>query len=316
MSSAHLRTPYKVITGFTDSTPLLNSPKELRARADEDGFLFFKGFLPKEPLLELRRQILEIVNRHGWLKKGTDLMEGVCDLEAIARDHDSDPQWKYIGVGKQAYAEVQSLELFHALPHDPKLLALYKLIFEAPVFPHPRNIARVLLPAPGSVPTPPHQDYLYIQGTHCFWTCWFPLGDCPMDLGGLSMLRGSHREKVLAVTRAPGAGGFESLLCDLDYTWVQGDYSCGDVVTFPSHMVHKALPSQYPGHLRLSCDNRYQSALEEIQEASLRPHMGCLSWEEIYHDWKSEKLKYYWKSNQFRYSAWDSSLLQGVDRIC
>ena len=63
-----------------------------------------------------------------------------------------------------------------------------------------------------------------------------------MELGGLSVLRGSHREKVLDVTTAPGAGGNESILCGLDYAWVQDHYECGDILTFPSHMVHKALP--------------------------------------------------------------------------
>ena len=316
MPTALARTPQKVVTGFTDSTPLLDSPEALRERAAEDGFLFFKGFLPKEPLLELRRQILEILDGHGWLKKGVDLMEGVGDREAIARDAEADPQWTRIGVGQQAYREVQSLELFHTLPHHPKLLAFYEMLFQAPAFPHPRNIARVMMPASSLAPTPPHQDYIYIQGTHHFWTCWFPLGDCPMALGGLSLLRGSHREEVLEVKQASGAGGFESLLCDLDYTWVQGDYACGDIVTFPSHMVHKSLPTRYPDRIRISCDTRYQPVAEEIQEKSLFPHLRHLTWEEIYRDWKSDRLKYYWKSQALRIAGWDASLVHHSDRIC
>ena len=81
-----MKAPSRVVTGFTDSTPLLSTPDELRARAEEEGFLFFKSFLPKEVLLELRGQILEIVDRYGWLKKGTERMDGIGDLEAIARD--------------------------------------------------------------------------------------------------------------------------------------------------------------------------------------------------------------------------------------
>ncbi len=305
MSNATLKPPSKVITGFTDSSPLLTDLEKLHARADEDGFLFFKGMLPKEVVLELRGQILEIVDRYGWLKKGADRMDGIGDLEAIAQDDANDPRWKYIGVGEKAYEDVQSLELFHALQHHPKLIALYEKLFHAGVLPHPRAIARVLLPAPSLAPTPPHQDYIYIQGTHNFWTCWFPLGDCPIELGGLSVLKGSHREKVLDVSAARGAGGAESHLCGLDYTWVQDDYECGDVITFPSHMVHKALPNQFRDKIRLSCDYRFQSIEEEIDPSSLAPHMASLGWDDLYRGWKNDGLKYYWKSNSLKSSVWD-----------
>lgn len=320
MSTATMEPRQRTITGFTDSTPLLQSPEKLRARADEDGFLFFKNFLPKDPLLELRRQILEIINKHGLLKKGTNLMDGIGDAETIARDVKLNDQGrKYIGADESIYVAVQCLELFHALPHHPKLISLYEKLFQGPALPHPRNIARILLPYPGAAATPPHQDYIYIQGTHNFWTCWFPLGDCPMELGGLSMLRGSHRENVLDVRRADGAGGFESLLCDLDYAWVQDNYECGDLVTFPSHMVHKALPNQFPDRIRLSCDNRYQAAVEEIEEKSLQPHMSQvnkLTWDDIYKNWKSDKFKYYWKSLDLKNADWDNSVRQLSDKIC
>jgi Phytanoyl-CoA dioxygenase (PhyH) len=314
--AAKRRVPTKVVTGFPDSTPLLSDPEALRARGERDGFLFFKQLLPKEPLLEVRRQILEIVARNGWLKKGTKLMDGIGDIAAIARSDKADKALKYIGVGRQAYIDIQSLEDFHLLAHHPRLLALYRTLFKGPVLPHPRNIARVLLPAPSFAPTPPHQDYIYIQGAHSFWTCWFPLGDCPMSLGGLSLLRGSHREDVLKVAKARGAGGFESLLCDMDYTWFQDDYECGDVVTFPSHLVHKALPNRQKGRIRLSCDFRYQPARDKVHRSSLMPHMGGVRWRQLYKGWKNPRLKYYWKSKAKEIKAWDWSLLKASDRIC
>ena len=243
-------------------------------------------------------------------------MDGIGDLKAIARADKRDHKWRYIGVGEKAYRDIQHLELFHALPHHPKLMAVYKKIFQATVLPHPRNIARVLLPAPSLTATPPHQDYIYIQGTHKFWTCWFPLGDCPMELGGLCVLRGSHKEKVLDVTTANGAGGFTSILCDLHHAWIQGNYECGDVLTFPSHMVHKALPNQRPDRIRLSCDFRFQAAKEVIDRSSLHPHMGVAKWNEIYRGWKNKDLKYYWKSRKMKFTPWDWSLLQKREKIC
>ncbi len=316
MSTANLTPPQQVVTGFSDSTPLLANPDLLRARADADGFLFFKQVLPAELILELRQQIMGIVGRHGWLRAGTDPMDAIGDLVAIAAADAGDSSLRRIGVTRAAYRDIQSLELFHSLPHHPKLIALYETLFGSPVLPHPRHIARVLLPAPGFTPTPPHQDYIYIQGTHHFWTLWFPLGDCPMELGGLSVLRGSHREPVLDVVDSAGAGGKESILCGKDYAWVQDNYQCGDILTFPSHMVHKALPNHRPDRIRVSVDLRYQSATDEIEEKSLVPHMNVADWEEIYAGWKNEKLKYYWRSKDLHLSAWDNSLMQGKERLC
>lgn len=308
--------PSRVDTGFIDSTELLESPEALRARAAEDGFLFFRQFLPPEPLLELRRQILKIVQRYGWLKAGIDLMAGVADLEAVAMSDAQDKTLAGNGVTLAAYRDIQRLELFHTIPHHPQLIALYEKLFQAAVLPHPRHIARVLLPAPSFAPTPPHQDFIYIQGTHNFWTLWFPLGDCPLELGGLSVLRGSHREPVLDVVRGRGAGGFEAILCGKDYTWVQDDYRCGDILTFPSHTVHKGLPNQLGNRIRLSCDLRYQPVAEEIAEGSLQPHMNVAKWDELYQGWQNEALKYYWQKQELKLSPWNQALMTAKNRIC
>ena len=137
-----------------------------------------------------------------------------------------------------------------------------------------------------------------------------------MELGGLSILRGSHREAVLDVVPGRGAGGFEAILCGKDYTWVQDNYRCGDLITFPSHTVHKGLPNQLGDRIRLSCDIRYQSVADEIEEKSLQPHVNVATWEELYHGWQNDDLKYYWKRNDLKLSPWDRSLLIGKERIC
>ncbi|NQU40046.1 MAG: hypothetical protein HQ523_08850 [Lentisphaerae bacterium] len=96
-------------------------------------------------------------------------------------------------------------------------------------------------------------------------------------MGGLSVLRGSHQEQVLDVKQSPGAGGRESILCGTDYEWVQGDFVCGDILTFPSHTVYRGLPNQTGDRVRLSCDIRYQPTNSDIQTRSLLPHMNAAS---------------------------------------
>jgi len=299
-----------VLEPFLDSTPLLAHPEKLRQRAEQDGYLFFRQAIPKEPIAELRRQILAICERHGWVIPGTD---GCCDLDAVNRLPKEDLT---MHIPPAVYAEVQKLELFHRLPHHPRLIAIYEAIFGEPVLSHPRCIARVVLPHHEVSPTPPHQDFIHIQGTRKFWTCWFPLGDCPIDLGGLAVLKGSHRGGIRSHPEALGLGQLGADICSSELTWVGGKFESGDILTFPCMTVHKAWKNEHPDQIRLSCDNRYQAASQPIEHKSLRSHGNVLPWEEIYRDWKSTEGQYYWKKMDLVLSDWDESVRWQKERIC
>lgn len=305
-----------VHTGFADSTPLLDRPQELRRRHEEDGFLFFRGLLPREDVLALRTDFLDILHRFGWLDESRGLTEGLADQAAVDAIPKDDIGFCGVGVPREAYEAVQRLESFHALAHHPRLISMYRSIFGADVLPHPRNIARLMLPTGNNAPTPPHQDYIHIQGTTNVRTCWIPIGDCPRQLGGLSVLRGSHKDGVLPVHAAEGAGNLEVYLCNTNYEWVVDDYQAGDVLTFESRTVHKALPNKTGPYVRLSCDYRYQPADEEIEQKSLRTHCNVLDWDEIYRDWSREDLKYYWRRRTLTMGEWDETLHWQKDHIC
>jgi hypothetical protein len=130
------------------------------------------------------------------------------------------------------------------------------------------------------------------------------------------VLRKSHLQGVRHIEKVLGAGGAESQICGNEREWMQGDFAAGDIVTFPSLTVHKAMPNHMKDRLRLSCDFRYQPADEPIEERSLEPHMGEISWEEIYAGWKNDRLKYYWKGREPRVSPWDESVRWQKQRIC
>lgn len=308
-SNNALKTPGK---GFTDAMPLLSDPEALRGMADRDGYLFFRGLLPKERVLGLRQQIFQVLREKDLLAEGATGDAGATDMEAVNRLAFNSVSF---GIPDELYLEIQQLEEFHAIAQDPALLQAYGALFGEAAFPHPRNICRVVLPHRNAVPTPPHQDFLHIQGTPVTWTCWFPLGDCPKALGGLAMLEGSHRLGVLHVAEHGGAGGLETLLCGYDLDWAYDDYAAGDVIIFHSQTVHKAMPNLVGNQIRLSCDFRYQPLSEPIHPSSLQPH-GTFSWEDVYKGWKDERLMYYWRSNQFAYTEWDESILKKRDRIC
>lgn len=302
---------------FIDSTELLADPDALRAQAAELGYLFFRGLLPTNEVLSLRRDMLEVIARHGWLDPRADLMDGIVDDEAFSVAVATGAiDFCGVGVTPAAYRDIQHLESFHALAHHPALLAVYGTLFGRPVLPHARNIARIQIPNEQSVPTPPHQDHIHIQGTTNVWTAWFPLGDCPIELGGLSVLAGSHKEGTLSYKESGGAGGLEAYLCDLEYPWAQGDFAAGDVLTFVSQTVHQALPNQIPDRIRLSCDYRYQPADEDIHESSMLVHCGVDDWDSIYADWSDRTLVRYWENHELRLSEWDEALRWQKEKIC
>lgn len=301
---------------FCDSSPIVDDPEALTARLDEQGYLFFRGLLPPADVLDVRRQILEVLYGHGWIADGTDLIDGVADVEAFARVPKDVTDFCGVVVGADAYREIYHLEAFHALAHHPALIGVYAQLFGGPVLPHPRNIARVMIPTELGQPTPAHQDFIHIQGSKRTMTAWFPLGDCPVDLGGLTILAGSQSEGVLPYKQAAGAGGLEAYLCDLDYPWVQGDFGAGDVLTFTCETVHRALPNQNRDRIRLSADVRYQPADDPVDASSLQPHCNVDSWDNVYAGWCDPALQYYWRDRQLQLSAWDESIRWQQDRIC
>jgi ectoine hydroxylase-related dioxygenase (phytanoyl-CoA dioxygenase family) len=285
--------------------------ERLRARAKEDGYLFFRQLLPPADVLRLRADMLAVVERHGWLENTGDDRVAVHVLEQVPES----AMRTDIGVTHVAYDDIQKLESFHRLPHHPRLVSLFQTLFGREVLVHPRHIARLVTPHPAMVPTPLHQDFPLIQGTTDTWTCWLPIGDCPRDMGGLAVLRGSHRAGYMPVQPAQGAGAIAAQTCPGDGEWVEGDYAAGDVLIFTCFTAHKALRCQFPDRIRLSLDVRYQPADEPVEARSLLPHCD-LSWDEIYADWQREDLKYYWRGQVSTLSPWNPSFVQPSRRIC
>ncbi|MDA0334575.1 MAG: hypothetical protein O2782_05365, partial [bacterium] len=81
--------------------------------------------------------------------------------------------------------------------------------------------------------------------------------------------------------------------------WHTTNYEAGDTLIFNSLLAHRALPNETADRMRVSLDNRYQSVHIPIAEQMLTPHLSGvapLSWDEVYADWKSDELQYYWQA--------------------
>jgi len=77
---------------------------------------------------------------------------------------------------------------------------------------------------------------------------------------------------------------------------------------FPALTVHKAMENHHFDRMRLSVDFRYQLEGEALTEGCLKPHFQRLSWEQIYRDWKSDELQYYWREKDYVEVPWNEAL--------
>ena len=183
---------------FVRSSGVLTDRDELCNRADRDSYLFLANLLDGESILRVRRDITRVLAEAGWIEAGTDPMSAFTSHEPLVSGQEG---------FKPVYDAVQRLESFHTLAHDPAILDVAAQLLGEPGLLQPSNIARFIFPTGLDYTTPAHQDYVHIQWTPDVWTVWVPLGDCPAELGGLELLRGSHKGGVLPVHKALGAGG-------------------------------------------------------------------------------------------------------------
>lgn len=292
-----------------DSSDALVDSAELRRRADEDGYLLFRGLLPADAVVGVRDEMYRRLAADGVLVPGGSLV----DHDRFDQVPDEDIRLD-IGVPPLSYVHLQQVRRMHHLPHHPRLMELYGRLLDGPVFVHPRHIVRAMTGHPALRPTPPHQDFPLVQGTTRTWTTWFPLDDCPLAQGPLAVLRGSHRNGYLPIAPAEGAGQIQAQLCT-ENDWVASDMAIGDVLCFTSLTVHRAVPPQSRDRIRLSMDVRYQSVSDAVEARSLTNH-AQVDWAEIYRDWPADDLQYYWQEGAPRLSPWDDSLLQPTVRIC
>lgn len=253
---------------FIESRPQ-SSPEELRARMDEYGYLFFRGLAPAEEVLTVRRDVLEVLQEAGWLDPRRELMEGIASPD---KEPTTEGKPDYLPV----YRKVLALPRFHNFPCLPALMGVMQHFLEGEVLVHPRRIGRITFPGSVAWTTPAHQDFYYIRGAVETYSCWTPLGECPIELGGLAILPGSHKQGFLEHSaRFPGAVGGHGLPIDESkVVWHTGDFGLGDALFFRSYTIHKALPNLTKDRLRLSTDNRYQRKEDDIDPGALRPHFG------------------------------------------
>ena len=291
---------------FLDSTDLIGNGPALAGRLRRDGYLFLRGLLPRDAVLEVRRRLLEKAAAGGWLDPDRPIEDGIANPAASCKD----PEERYMTVFRGIWAD----EALHRLRTHPAVLALFDGIFGEPALAHPMFVQRNIFPQSESFDftTGAHQDKVHIGGATSH-AMWIPLGDCPREKGALAVAAGSHLAGVLDTRVGSGAGGMD-ICVPIPGQWVTGSFEAGDVLIFSDTTVHRALPNRST-EIRQSFDARYQPASQPVAETNMCPYSGCGTWEEVYAGWSSDDQKYYWKALSPNVVAFDRSHYERRDRM-
>ena len=216
---------------------------------NRQGYLFFRGVLDTQQVLEVKGDFVRELGRQGFVEPGGP-----------------EPIWT-----AKSLEELDDGRLY-ALDYYPKLLdsdatqGFFERLFGGPVFTFRSCTIRYTVPNDEKHGSPPHQDHFYINHTTDFRTMWVPLMDIYLELAGLAVAESSHKpglrehveqdvySYVLKGRKQKGVA-----LQSIGEPWLTASYSPGDILVFHPHMLHWAPPNR-SDKVRLSIDVRCQPA--------------------------------------------------------
>jgi len=275
--------PSSELSQIEDSSSYLSlddGGESLRRVFSRDGFVYLRGALGRGNVLCAREAVIEhLSTKGGVFKEGAPgVLLDACGLGCLPMMEGRngvthDPRVAGVLEGEPLKGAVGKLL---ALPPESLRTFDYKW----------------LRAMPRKVFTGVHCDSVYMsRGSPNLLTCWIPFEEAAtLELGALALYKGSHRAtgglKKLRETYGamdtesePGFVGSGWLtdnpndVTSLDSEksqdqqrgWVSGDFSAGDVIIFGMHTLHMST-ANLTDNVRISCDVRWQSAGEPIDE--------------------------------------------------
>ncbi|MBB3138235.1 ectoine hydroxylase-related dioxygenase (phytanoyl-CoA dioxygenase family) [Rhizobium pisi] len=275
---AHGRTlPAERLGWLTPTDPAIGIDA-IRARYEEHGYVWLKGLLPRDEVIDFRGWVFARLTETGLLEPGHDFSLGISAAEGV--------DWNLANRRLMSIVRSAAYEGFCAHPH---LVRFMDAFLGGISYLHKRKLMRYVQPGT-PVATPAHYDLVYLRGgTSRLVTAWIPVGDIPTEMGGLVYLEGSHalgrgmeaefrarsgdlspEERISAYNSHMAEGGWVSkdlpaMAERFDRRWLAADYEAGDVVLHSPYMIHASTTNQDRARrLRLSTDIRYQNVDDEI----------------------------------------------------
>jgi hypothetical protein len=279
------------------SDAVAGDPTALRARLDEDGYLFLPGLLDREEVRAGRMELLGHVEAAGALEADAPLEDGVLRPDADE-----------LGL-EQDYPA--SSEVLTSVLQGETMMTFFADLLGGEA----RSYDFIWLRGQGRWDgVEPHCDIVFMgRGTPDVLTAWVPFGDIPLGGGGLMVLEDSHRTSVARLAdylnqdvdsyceNGPNADAVRNGAMHWEHwqgpvpgkdwggeitedavalreawggRWLTApQFRMGDVLLFTMRTVHAGTDNA-TGTLRLSTDSRYQRAEAPIDERWVRGHHG------------------------------------------
>lgn len=244
-----------------DANELIEQPDALKARIEEDGYLFIRGLHDREKVKATRRFLLEKLDENEQLDRSYPLDD------AIPAEGKRGMFWG----GNKA---VTHQPPFLNLVESPEIMNFCEHYYDAPVITYDYKWLRVI--GPGNF-SGAHYDIVYMgRGTKNLLTVWTPISDISFDMAPLLVLVGSHRFEVVKETygkmdvdRDHVTGSFSydpiELIDRYGGQWQTSEFQMGDVVILGMYTMHASLDNT-SNRFRLSTDTRYQRADAPVDE--------------------------------------------------
>jgi hypothetical protein len=236
------------VSPFEDATPWVRDPAGLRARAAEQGFLFFPGLLPTRLIDPVRALVRDLCVGYGLVDPAPDnppWLLATADARLERRCWD-DARW----------TELQQIvnrdSGFRALAGCDPVCDVLEALFGEPAHVADTNICWLKLPGSPEQTTLPHQDLYYLRDSAAMRTVWFPAVDTPFDVGPLALVPGSHHRGL-----RPHVDAMTGIAVPPNVGWASSPVKPGDVVIFDALTVHAAWSNISPRSVRVSFDVRY-----------------------------------------------------------
>jgi len=269
---------------------------ELQRRYQEDGYVYLKGLLPKQNVLDAREQYFKMLSPSGVLKPGTAPVDGIFDPTRDAADFPGIGAGASGGNGRPG---AETADRFVDLALEAHYADWYKEKFcKHPVLKEfiarmtgwgddTMAIRRSLLRnnTPGNKAIGVHYDQIFLRhGEPTSVTAWIPMGDISLTGGGLIYLEKGHtlgREIEANFMRKAAESGLSEeemknafnqnmmstgLLADgpKEYSekfgrrWLVTSYEAGDVVLHTPYTIHASTMNFDPENkIRVGTDLRF-----------------------------------------------------------